>query len=205
MPRTIATKPEYSLRWWEAKGFVAPKRDAFDLLRRLITFRYASDRPIGRATVFNGDMREIHRRQIDRPVRAVITSPPYLDVTNYVEDQWLRLWFLGGDTKPTRSAAISRDDRHENRESYWRLIADLWRVLGQVVDDKGHVVMRIGGKGLSPQDIVNGLEGTSVFSGRTVKLASSEVSPMRRQQTRSFRPGTNVGLAAEVDCHFKIA
>ena len=27
-------------------------------------------------------------------VTDFITSPPYLDTTNYREDQWLRLWFL---------------------------------------------------------------------------------------------------------------
>lgn len=37
-------------------------------------------------------------------VRCVITSPPYLDVTNFEEDQWLRLWFQGGPPKPTWGA-----------------------------------------------------------------------------------------------------
>src|SRR5258705_2335387 len=42
---------------------------------------------------------------------CVITSPPYLDVTNFEEDQWLRLWFLGGPPYPTRHRLAS-DDRH---------------------------------------------------------------------------------------------
>lgn len=116
MPRTIATKPAYSVKWWEAKGYTAPKRDAFDLLRTMVTYRYKSERPAGKATVIRGDMRELHRVELGRPVRCVITSPPYLDITNYVEDQWLRLWFLGGDDHPTTTSHISRDDRYETRD-----------------------------------------------------------------------------------------
>lgn len=205
MPRTIATKPDYSIRWWQDRGYRAPKRDTFELLRRLVTYRYVSERPEGTATVIKGDMRDLYRIDLGRPVRTVITSPPYLDITNYVEDQWLRLWFLGGADRPTTKSVISRDDRYENRDQYWRLIGDMWRTLGQVVDDKGHVVVRIGGKGLRPVDIVDGLEGTAVFSRRTVKLLDHEVSPMQKRQTRSFRPGTGVGLTSEVDCHFVLS
>jgi hypothetical protein len=203
MPRTIATKPAYSVRWWKEKGFVAPKRDAFDLLRRLVAYRYASEPPRASGLAIKGDMRNLHRVVSDRPVRAVITSPPYLDITNFAEDQWLRLWFLGGPTRPTTRSVISRDDRHENRDDYWRLIGDMWRTLGQVLDDKSHVVIRIGGKGLRPAEIVSGLEGTSVLSGRRVVLAGQEVSPMQKRQTRAFRPG-DIGLASEVDCHFTV-
>lgn len=205
MPRTVATKPAYSLRWWADKGYTAPQRDVFEILRRQAAYRYASPRPLGQATVLLQDMRELHRVAFERPVQSIITSPPYLDVTNYVEDQWLRLWFLGGPPYPTTRSSISRDDRYENRDQYWRLISDMWRTIGQVLAPHGHVVIRIGGKGLSPDDIVDGLEGTSVFSGRTAALKQRQISPMRRRQTRSFRPGTNVGLAAEVDCHFVLS
>ena len=132
-----------------------------------------------------------------------MTSPPYLDITNFEEDQWLRLWFLGGSAHPA-PGRYSREDRHGTADLYWRLIADMWRSLGQVLDDGAHVVMRVGGKGLSPAQIASGIEGTSVFSQRTVRLISHEVTPTKNQQTRSFRPG-NVGIAAEVDCLPKVS
>ena len=34
----------------------------------------------------------------------LFTSPPYQGVTNYHEDQWLRLWLLGGPPKPQYAA-----------------------------------------------------------------------------------------------------
>ena len=42
-------------------------------------------------------------------ITDIITSPPYLDTTNYREDQWLRLWFLGCRALTTYDRG---DDRH---------------------------------------------------------------------------------------------
>jgi hypothetical protein len=148
-------------------------------------------------------MRELHRVKLAHPVKCVVTSPPYLDITNFEEDQWLRLWFLGGPPKPS-PGRLSRDDRYERADLYWRLIADMWRTLGQVLDKNSHVVMRVGGRGLDPAQIVAGVQGTAVFSQRKVKLVGHEVSPMKNRQTHSFRPG-KVGLAAEVDCILKVS
>lgn len=202
MPRTISTKPAYSVRFWQARGLVAPERDVFAMLRRLLEYRYASEAPSGRAIVFNLDMREIPRVLSvgHGPVRCVITSPPYIDVTNFEEDQWLRLWLLGGPPRPTKSR-MSRDDRHESRDAYWRLVADMWRSLGQIVDERGHIVIRIGARDMSPEQLRAGLVGTSVASGRRVRLADFEVSEIRGRQTDAFRPGS-AGCLREIDCHF---
>ena len=49
--------------------------------------------------IWHTDMRnlpriiEVHKNRADQ---CAITSPPYLNVTSFEEDQWLRLWFLGG-------------------------------------------------------------------------------------------------------------
>jgi hypothetical protein len=87
------------------------------------SYRYQSEIPKPRSVVLNLDMRELSRVRLPHPVRCVITSPRYLNVTDFGEDQWLRPWFLGGETKPTRGD--SRDDRHRTADSYWRLIADM--------------------------------------------------------------------------------
>lgn len=204
MPRTISTKPDYSVRYWQTNGFTAPKRDAFALLRRLLRFRYESDPPAERALVYQLDMRELPRslkRAVTTPIRYVITSPPYLDVTSFEEDQWLRLWFLGGEPNPTYRK-VSRDDRHERPADYWNMISDLWRMLGQVLGRRSHIVVRLGGKNLQPDQIARGLMATSVFSRRTVEMVDDyEVSAIRKRQTDAFRPGSK-GCSVEVDCHF---
>jgi hypothetical protein len=205
MPRTISTKPEYSIRFWQKHGFTAPQRDVFSLLRTQIGYRYVSSPPSPGATVLHTDFRDLPgmlRHRKDR-IRLVITSPPYLDVTNFEEDQWLRIWFLGGPPRPTYRR-ISQDDRHENPVSYWRLIADMWRVLGIVLPQEADVVIRLGGRRLTPAQIVAGLEAASLFARRKVKLVWWGVSPLKNRQTGSFRPGAK-GCSQEVDCHFRMA
>jgi len=201
MPRTISTKPDYSLRFWRDRDLTAPLRDPFEILRERVAFRYTTPPPQGQATVFNSDMRELPRLlAASDALRCVVTSPPYLDVTNFEEDQWLRHWFLGGPSVPRRTA-MSRDDRHSSRDGYWRLIADMWRALGQVLGPRAHVVIRIGAKSMAPEAVASAVTGTAVCSGRRVRLVASEVSELRGRQTDAFRPGAT-GCSREIDCHF---
>ena len=203
MPRTISTKPAYSVRYWQRHELtVPPERDTFQVLRIALQFRYATGRPRRKATVLLGDMRELPHRTRQGRVKLIVTSPPYLDTTSFEEDQWLRLWFLGGPTQPTKGA-VSRDDRLVTRDSYWRLIADFWRTTGYLLAPGGHVVIRIAGKGLTADDLRDGLLGTSIVSGRRAKLRATDVSPIERRQTDAFRPGS-MGRRAELDCHFQL-
>lgn len=205
MPHTISTKPDYSVRFWKRHRLVAPHRDAFELLRTQAEYRYESGRPKGKSLVFHMDMRDLPRRNkvFKKPIRCVVTSPPYFDVTNYAEDQWLRMWFLGEQPHPTRSS-ISRDDRHSSIDQYWALLADTWRSLGQVLDKNADVVIRLGARRISPNRLVSGLEGVARASGRRVRLITCEASSIVRRQTDAFRPGS-IGCKVEVDCHFRMA
>ena len=203
MPRTISTKPAYSIRFWKERGLHPPERDVFELLRSRVTFRYESEPPEGRGTVFNTDMRELPRLLDEsEPIRCVITSPPYLDITNFEEDQWLRLWFLGNEPRPTYRK-ISKDDRHERAEHYWDLISDMWRVFGKLLTKKADVVIRMGGKNFDPDEMGNRLRGTSIFSRRRAELIQGETSQIQRRQTDSFRPGSK-GCLIEADFHFRL-
>lgn len=203
MPRTISTKPAYSVRFWRTHNLTEPpQRDTFAVLRRAVEFRYATGRPRRKATILLGDMRELPHRTRAGKVKLIVTSPPYLDTTSFEEDQWLRLWFLGGPPQPTRNV-VSRDDRLTTRDAYWRLIADLWRTVGYLLEPGGHIVIRIAGLGLSSEELRDGLEGTSSFSGRRTKLRFTDVSPIERRQTDAFRPGST-GRRTEVDCHFQV-
>ena len=198
MPHTISTKPDYSVRFWRAHGFKAPRRDCFELLLRQANYRYESAPPEAVATIFHTDMRELPRLQLPDRVRCVITSPPYFDVTSYQEDQWLRLWFLGGPTVPRVTRG---EERTGNEDRYWRLIADMWRSLGLTVGRNTDVVVRIGAVRTPPDRLARQLTGAAMASGRKVRLVSKTISEIRRRQTDSFRPGA-IGCRVEVDCHF---
>ena len=57
MPRTISTKPDYSVRWWGQCGCTPPPRNAFDILTRMLEYRFRSRPPEGSATVVQTDAR----------------------------------------------------------------------------------------------------------------------------------------------------
>jgi hypothetical protein len=205
MPRTISTKPAYSVRFWKARELAPPKRDVFALLRARAEYRYATPPPSGEAIVLHRDMRDLARiaDELPRPIHCAIMSPPYLDVTNFEEDQWLRLWFLGGPPHPTRGR-ISRDDRHESSDSYWRFIADMWRSIGQVMANGADVVIRLGSRLTPPEKLQHLLVASSRFSGRPIRLLHHEVSALKNRQTDAFLKDTK-GCLVEIDCHFRFA
>jgi len=204
MPRTISTKPAYSMRYWLKHALRPPQRNVFGLLRRQLSFRYATQPPNGRALVLNEDIRDLPRATyaFPRPIRGVITSPPYFDTTSCEEDQWLRLWFLGGPPRPTYGL-VSPDDRHHSKVAYWQLIGDMWRSLTVILDSRADVVVRIGMRNTLPSQMVKALEASAMFAGRPVKLLHHETSTITGRQTNAFRPGST-GVVTEVDCHFRM-
>ena len=203
MPRTISTKPDYSIRYWQEHGLKPPRRRVFGILQDRAKFRLQEGRPTHDGVAVQADAREasIHLQGWRGNVKAVITSPPYLDVTNFEEDQWLRLWFLGGLPKPTYGR-VSRDDRYNNREAYWTFLAESWQGLASLLAKKAVIVCRIGGNKQSVGALANGMLGTLRSAIPSASLLYGPiVSVPPQRQTRSFRPGTS-GCGFEADFIF---
>lgn len=200
MPRTIATKPAYSINWWLTHGYVAPNRDVFRLLRSEMSYRYDTGRPdlVGEARI--SDVRNANEtfKCYRGCVDLVITSPPYLDTTNVMEDQWLRGWFLGGKGHP--SGLGRGDHRHTSPEKYWKFLEQAWKGIADLLADNDVViVVRIGSSKLSFTDAREGLlESLQAGTGREVTLKSAATSRLVGGQLRSFRPNA-VGIKKEYD------
>lgn len=194
MPRTISTKPDYSVRWWQERNLMPPVRDAFHVLRKCALFRLAGKPPPLKGDVVLTDAREagLALKRYRNTVSLVVTSPPYLDTTDYAEDQWLRLWFLGGPPRPW--ARRFSDDRHTSASLYWRFLAEVWAGCAPLLRDDCRVVVRIGGTLLSKGELLGGLQTCldHGLAGRKIRpLHAGETSAIRRRQTNSFRPGTS--------------
>ncbi len=188
MPRTISTKPAYSIKWWKKNGYTAPPRDVFAILRHLNDYRFKTSVPRGRGQVALADARSAAGAfpHLTKRVTDIITSPPYLDTTNYVEDQWLRLWFLGG------KAAVCRprgDGRHYSFDSYRTFLAECWAGVAPLLADKARIVVRIGGRKLTREQRLDVLHHSlEEGSGRHVKLTDSGISSLVKQtQANAFR------------------
>lgn len=205
MPRTISTKPDYSLRYWRKHGLAAERKKVFDLLGKRAQLRFRKRPPRQRGVSVRNDVRSLGRVLLpwERSVRLVVTSPPYLDVTNFEEDQWLRLWFLGGDPEPTRRR-ISKDDRHSNAGRYWRFIADAWKGIANLLAPDAVIVCRISGKKQTVESLARGMTGTVRAAFPDAHLIEPPfVSAPLRRQTDNFRPGTR-GVGIEVDFAFRV-
>jgi DNA methylase len=204
MPRTISTKPEYSIRWWNERALEPPERDTFVVLRDAARFRYRLDPARLRGSVKLGDARKSARLfpNLRAAVRLIVTSPPYLDVTDYAEDQWLRLWFLGG--APFPNARQFGDDRLTNRGAYWGFLSEVWSGVAPLLAREARIVIRIGGH-LSRDELARGLKVTlrGALSNRRVTMRSAPLtSEVKGRQTNIFRPGA--GPSIEHDFVFSV-
>ena len=193
MPRTISTKPDYSVRWWKEKGYTAPERDVFAVVRRMAGYRLRHPRAPLRGVVRRRDARGAADAfpSLRGSVSLMVTSPPYLDTTHYAEDQWLRLWFLGGPERPT--SRTDGDDRHTNLEAYWQFLTEAWAGCAGLLREDAVIVVRIGGTRIAKEDLLTGLRRSLVtglvgFDVRTLHAGST--TAIRNRQTNVFRPGT---------------
>ena len=188
MPRTISTKPEYSVRWWRRMGCEPPRRDVFGILEDMLEYRFRTHPPAGVGTVVQADARRAASAfpTLAGRVTDVITSPPYLDTTNYREDQWLRLWFLGDDAVVKYGR---QDDRHYDESRYWRFLQGAFRGVRPLLADRARVVIRIGGRRLDKVDLRSGLaRSLSHALSREVRLLDGgATSEIRNTQANSFR------------------
>jgi hypothetical protein len=204
MPRTISTKPAYSVRWWRERGCLPPKRDVFAILNTAAAYRYGSQVPKVKGRVVEGDARRASTllRSYRGRVKLVVTSPPYLDITDYHEDQWLRLWFLGGPAKPiTRQG---KDDRHRVTVTYWQFLREAWKGMVPLLADSAQVVIRIGGTRLGQQDLQTGLLESLNSTGRKFRLVEARQTNIKNGQRRVFQAASD-RASVEHDFRFKTA
>ena len=204
MPRTISTKPDYSVQWWTRREYMPPSRDVFEILARMLEYRYRTKPPDGCATVVQTDAREVADAfpELAGRVTDVITSPPYLDTTNYREDQWLRLWFLGGEARMPRGRG---DDRHYNKDIYWTFIQESMEGLAPLLAERARMVLRIGGRRLRKSELREGLvQSLSRGLGRDVRLIDNGVTTeVGKTQANAFR-GRRVSRFEEHDFCFAV-
>jgi hypothetical protein len=71
-------------------------------------------------------------------VQLVVTSPPFLDIVQYAEDNWLRSWFAGIDVA---NVAIVQ---HRTEAGWQTMVRDTLGELARVVRPGGHVAFEVG-------------------------------------------------------------
>jgi hypothetical protein len=67
-----------------------------------------------------------------------VTSPPFLDVVNYANDNWLRCWFIGVDSA---AVALTVPKKLEDWQS---VMTAVFQELFRVLRPGGHVAFEVG-------------------------------------------------------------
>ncbi len=147
MPRTYASKPDYAVRFWKARDLEAPKIDVLRVLRRKIERLAGLEQtsPCSISQVLHGDAQsEELFLSISAAPSVVITSPPYYGMRTYVQDQWLRNWFLGGPDSIDYSAGPQLD--HGGQQVFAASLGKVWKNIANSADSSEslHMYVRFG-------------------------------------------------------------
>ncbi|MCL4279054.1 MAG: hypothetical protein KJZ60_05120, partial [Ignavibacteriaceae bacterium] len=73
-------------------------------------------------------------------INLTVTSPPFLDIVNYVEDNWLRCWFNNINAKK-----ISRRITISKKIDEWeKVMLEVFKELYRITKRGGHVAFEVG-------------------------------------------------------------
>lgn len=149
MRQSRAMDPVYSIKWWRKHGLTPPDIEPLSFLDKKIQWRFAKGIPkVTQSTVFLGDSCQVLSRVQDvlsarggKPFRLVFTSPPYIGISDYHRDQWLRLWMLGG---PPSNGRLGQKHKgaFASEQNYTRLLSTVFGRTAELVSPKGHVYVR---------------------------------------------------------------
>ncbi len=71
-------------------------------------------------------------------VALVVTSPPFLDIVQYADDNWLRSWFAGIDTELVQIV------QHRTEAAWQAMVRETLIELARIVKPGGHVAFEVG-------------------------------------------------------------
>ena len=73
-------------------------------------------------------------------IDLIITSPPFLNVVNYIDDNWLRFWFLGFDRHKLRKKLVQTDNLNE----YINFIKASMEEMNRVIKKDKYCIIEVG-------------------------------------------------------------
>jgi len=132
--KKLKQKPEYR----DTRNLILLKTR--DLLRNLTEKQIGNlERAGGKARFFELDARETKRIRRGS-VQLTVTSPPFLDIVDYHQDNWLRCWFNSiDDEKVAKKITMSK-----TLEEWSAVMLDVFRELRRITKEGGWVAFEVG-------------------------------------------------------------
>lgn len=204
-PRTYSPKPAYAVRYWKKHRLRAKRADVLALIA-MRAQRYFRGRIAGSGEARLADSREAAslRPRPSRPrFRWIVTSPPYYGMRSYVQDQWLRLWFLGGPSEVDYGYGVQVD--HGSPEVFSGSLRTVWRNASQMCSEDARLIIRFGGiavRRIQPLELLKCSLRDSGWRIQTIRPAGTAREGKRQAET--FLHESNVPLA-EYDLWAEVA
>lgn len=146
MPRTFASKPDYSVRYWKCKKLKPRQIDVRIPIRKKVALVLggSNDSLSKFRNIQCADSRQYSNyRSIKEPIDLVITSPPYYGMRTYVQDQWLRYWFIGGP--PSVAYEATDQVAHLSPADFSVSLCRVWDNIYNKASEQVRMVIRFGG------------------------------------------------------------
>lgn len=201
MPRTYASKPDYSVKFWKKNELNPQKINVLDVISRRAEYSFSYLPPATGGEILKADCSYPINNSLIDEFNWVITSPPYYQMKTYVQDQWLRNWFLGGSSEVDYS--IKGQLSHSSQEAFVEELGKVWKNVADVCAPEAKLVIRFGALPSSPVNPTELLKKSLIKSNcgwkvLTVKYAGS--APKGKRQADQF--SKNVGEAQrEIDLY----
>ncbi|MBL6453837.1 site-specific DNA-methyltransferase [Belnapia sp. T6] len=139
LPPNQAVSVRSQLRINAARGQTPPDRDVAAIIlkktRSLLSDGMPPAAPEYRLSTAPADAVPVIP---DGSVALVVTSPPFLDIVQYAEDNWLRCWFAGIDGA---GVAIAR---HRTEAAWQAMVRDCLAEMARILRPGGHVAFEVG-------------------------------------------------------------
>lgn len=202
MPRTFSSKPDYSVRFWKKRDLKAPNLDVLKVLKRKLTriSNLNEDIDFNPQQILCADSSDKETyKEIAKNFSLVITSPPYYGMRTYIQDQWLRMWFLGG---PDTIDYSNHDQlNHNGQDAFITALASVWKNIKQSKSDNLDLYIRFGSVPSVKSDAkdilrasIEEAQGWRIVSTRTANDAHAG-----KRQADQMAPGSVA--AEEYDFH----
>lgn len=203
MPRTFASKPDYSVKYWTQRGMEPPRISVLNVLRRkLERISELGDLRVGGFDqVIQGDSQcETLPRNVADDFSIVVTSPPYYGMKTYVQDQWLRNWFLGGAAEVDYSTGVQLE--HGGINTFAESLGKVWRNMAASNSETLRMFVRFGiipSAKVDAKDVMKMSLEASGIDWKVVSVRSADTADKGKRQATQMKSKSSA--AVEYDFH----
>lgn len=138
LPPNQAVSVESQLRINEKRNQTPPLRDLTAIIQKKTRSLLRSGMPHGVERCLSVGSADNLSAIADGTVALTVTSPPFLDVVQYADDNWLRCWFAGIDTA---QVSISM---HKSEAAWEGMVRSVLQEQARILKPGGHVAFEVG-------------------------------------------------------------